>query len=153
MVATVLLENSWLFQGLPPESFRPIADCAKERRFPAESMIFKEGDPASDLWVLAEGELELVYVIHARSPFPMKIAHIMPGDPFGWSAMARNEKYIGNARPMVDSAVWQIPAARLFEIMDRDPVAGYRIMSRLTQLISRRLHDVRTEVRWFLSSL
>jgi len=153
MTLQVPIERSWLFQGLHAEALGRIAAAAIERRLPAGEAVFREGDPASDLYVLAEGEVELTYVIHARSPITMKVAHIMPGDVFGWSTLVQNETFTGEARTIVESAVHQISRTSLFEIMDEDPRAGYAIMSRLAQLISKRMSDVRTEIRWFLSSL
>jgi hypothetical protein len=37
--------------------------------------------------------------------------------------------------------------------MDQDPPSGYQVMTRLAQLIAKRLRDTRTELRWIQSSI
>jgi CRP-like cAMP-binding protein len=153
MPLSVSIEESRVFQGLEPAVLDRITAIAIEKRYSVDDRIFTEGDPASEIYVLSEGQVELVYIIHARSPVPIKIAHLMPGDLFGWSALAGNEKFTGNARAVVESAAFKLPVAPLVEILEAHPAAGYRVMSRMTHIIARRMHDVRSEVRWFLSSL
>jgi CRP-like cAMP-binding protein len=149
----VPLEGSSFFQGLRAETLGRIASIAEAIKLSAGAAIFQEGDRASHLYVLGEGGVELTYVIHCRSPITMTIAMIEPGEVFGWSALARNEIFTGNARAVAESGAYRIPAGGLFPILEDDPAAGYLVMSRLAQIISRRMHDVRTEIRHFLSSM
>jgi CRP-like cAMP-binding protein len=153
MAFQVPLEGSPFFQGIRAETLGRIAAVAEEVRIPAGAAIFQEGDRASHLYVLGEGGVELTYVIRCRSPITMTIATIAPGEVFGWSALARNETFTGNARAVAESGVYRLPTQRLFPILEEDPAAGYLVMSRLAQIISRRMHDVRTEIRHFLSSM
>ncbi len=153
MALKVSIERSWLFEGLQAGIVSRIAALATERRFPSGKTIFAEGDPANDLYILGEGEVELTYVLHCRSPVTMRIARVAPGEVFGWSALARNEKLTADARTLAESAAYLIPARQLFDVMDSDPKVGYLIMTRLAQLIARRLRDTRTELRWIQSSI
>lgn len=153
MASKIPVEECYLFKGLPAPLLSRISELAKERRYPAGHTIFAEGDPAGDLHILAEGEVELTYVLHSRNPVTMRIARIFPGEVFGWSALARNEKLTADARALADSVAYTVPAQKLFEIMDGDPKIGYTIMTRLSQLIAKRLRDTRTELRWIQSSI
>jgi CRP-like cAMP-binding protein len=103
--------------------------------------------------MLREGKVDLTYVIHSRSPVTIKIALIQPGEVFGWSVLAGNAHLTADAHTVCDSSVYLVPGRKLIEIMEGDPASGYRIMSRLVQVTAKRLHDLRAEVRWFLSSL
>jgi CRP-like cAMP-binding protein len=153
MARKVSLEESWLFAGLPGNVLARIRALAGEERYPASRTIFSEGDLAQKLYILGEGEVELSYVLPCRTPVTMRIARIAPGEIFGWSALARGEKLTADARALTDSAAYLIPAAGLIEVLDSDPPCGYRVMTRLAQLIAKRLRDTRTELRWIQSSL
>ena len=153
MVEKVPVGSCWLFEGLAPAVLERIESITVRERFPSGESIFAEGDPANDLFILGEGEVELSYVLQGRSPVTLRIAHIRPGDVFGWSALARNEKLTADAQTNADSVVWRIPVGPVLEIMDADPAVGYLVMTRLVQLVARRLRDTRSEMRWFQSAM
>ncbi len=148
-----VMKDSWLFEGLPVDVVKKINELAVERKYPSGSTIFSEGDPARDLYILGQGEVELTYVLHCRSPVTMRIARVLPGEVFAWSALAQNEKLTADARALADSTAYLIPADKLLEIMEGDHSVGYKIMARLSQLIAKRLRDTRTELRWIQSSI
>jgi len=149
----VALEESWLFHGLPPAIQGKIRLLATEEHFPCDSTIFAEGDPANTLYILGDGEVELTYVLPCRDPVTMRIARLGPGEVFGWSALARGEKMTADARSLCECSAYLINAIPLLEVMDQDPPSGYRVMTRLAQLIAKRLRDTRTELRWIQSSI
>ena len=149
----VPLEESWLFHGLPPAIQGKIRLLATEEHFACDSTIFAEGDPANTLYILGDGEVELTYVLPCRDPVTMRIARVGPGEVFGWSALARGEKMTADARSLCECSAYLINAIPLLEIMDQDPPSGYRVMTRLAQLIAKRLRDTRTELRWIQSSI
>jgi len=153
MTSKKSIRDSWLFEGLPGEVLSRIEELATEKKYPSGTTIFSEGDPADDLYILAQGEVDLTYVLHCRSPVTMRIARVLPGEVFAWSALAQNEKLTADARALVDCTACLIPADKLLEIMNGDPQIGYTVMSRLSQLIAKRLRDTRTELRWIQSSI
>jgi signal transduction histidine kinase len=54
------LRTIFLFEGLDDERLAAFADIGHEVRFDVGDILFNEGQPAENLWVLLEGQLELV---------------------------------------------------------------------------------------------
>jgi len=153
MGVRVPLEESWLFEGLPSAVLAKIGALAAQRQYQAGAEVFSEGDLARELFILCDGEVELTCVLPSRTAVTMRIAHIKPGEVFGWSAIALGEKMTADARAILDSTAFLIPADRLLQILDEEPIAGYRVMARLSQIIAKRLRDTRTELRWIQSAI
>jgi signal transduction histidine kinase len=53
------LRATFLFEKLSDEQLRSLAELGTEVTFPAEQIVFSEGEPADFLWVLLSGEMEL----------------------------------------------------------------------------------------------
>ena len=153
MAERVPLESSWLFEGLAPEVQARIKAFSNEERFDAGATIFSEGDTTSNLFVLGEGIVELSCVLPGRNPVTLRISRIAPGEVFGWSALALGERLTADAVAITNCAAYLVPTVELFSVLDSDPKTGYRVMSRLSQLIAKRLRDTRTELRWMHSSM
>lgn len=153
MPVRVPLEESALFKGLSPAVLARIRGLAKEERFENGATIFAEGDPADDLYILGEGEVELSYVIPSNSPVTIRITRIEPGETFGWSALTGAERLTAHARALSETSAYLIHARKLIEILDSEPQSGYLVMTRLAQLIAKRLRDTRNELRWIQSAI
>jgi signal transduction histidine kinase len=57
--AAALLRSYPVFEALSDEQLEWLAPRAEEVRVPAGTVLFREGDPPQDFWVLIEGELEI----------------------------------------------------------------------------------------------
>jgi len=57
--AAALLGSYPVFEALSDEQLEWLAPRAEEVRVPAGTVLFREGDPPQDFWVLIEGELEI----------------------------------------------------------------------------------------------
>ena len=147
-VGRVRLENCTLFQGLPAAVLEEIGRLVIEREYPAEAVIFVEGDPAVELSILASGAVELDYTLPGRADVILRITNVAPGEMFAWSALAGNATLTARARALEASRVYSIPATPLREILHANPEAGYQVMTRVTELVASRLRDTREQLRW-----
>jgi len=73
------------FAALPEDARRALALCFRGRRYAAGEVVFREGEPASSLFFLADGEL----VVSARGPggAPRQLLRIGSGQLVGESAL------------------------------------------------------------------
>lgn len=55
-----ILKTNNLFQGLSEEQFDEIIGLARISNFQANELIVREGDPAEDIFILIEGEVEIL---------------------------------------------------------------------------------------------
>ncbi len=144
----VRFESCTLFQGLPAAVLEEIGRLVVEREYAADATIFAEGDPAVEVCVLASGEVELDYTLPNRPDVILCITRVPPGETFAWSALVSNPTLTARARALQSSRIYSIPAAPLREILDAHPEAGYRVMTRLSELVASRLRDTREQLRW-----
>ena len=150
-VGRIPLESCTLFQGLPATVLQKIGRLVVESEYPADATIFVEGDPATALRILASGEVELDYTLPGRPDVILCITRVSPGEMFAWSALANNATLTARARALAACCVYDIPATPLREILHDHPEAGYKVMTRLAELVASRLRDTREQLRWLQS--
>ena len=67
------------FRGVPMEQLTHIASVARDAWCPADTLLFKEGDPPGSLYVILEGRIQLKRV-------DVVLAEAVPHEPLGvWS--------------------------------------------------------------------
>jgi CRP-like cAMP-binding protein len=145
---TVNLENSLLFQGLPRDVLAKIEDLARVDEFKPGERIFREGEPAMDLYILREGKVELTYTLPNDPDTDIRINDVSPGQVFAWSALAKGDTLSAQARAILASSAYIIPAEPLHHVFAEHPYAGYEVMTRLAQQLLQRLRQTRRELRW-----
>jgi CRP-like cAMP-binding protein len=59
MVDMSMLSATRLFQGLPPDAVAAVAAGAAVRRLRRHDVMFEEGDPASELFLVQEGRIAI----------------------------------------------------------------------------------------------
>src|SRR5262245_19596091 len=66
------------FKGLDPHQRRLLADCAMEKTFQRDELIFREGDPANRFYLILEGKVLLESYVQDRGR--VEIQTITGGD-------------------------------------------------------------------------
>jgi CRP/FNR family transcriptional regulator, nitrogen oxide reductase regulator len=103
------------FEGLEPGEVREILAAASRRRFPANSVITREGDPATHLYLMLDGSARH----YTASPQGEKIVirWIPPGDVVGGAAfLSKPVEYIVSTEAVKNSSalVWDRATVRSF---------------------------------------
>ena len=142
------LEQSNLFAGLPTEILAKIRQLARVHNYLGNDVIFPEGQPAEDLYILRDGRVLLTYTLPQDPTTEIRIAQVQPGETFAWSALAQEEKLSARARALDDSSAYVISAKALHSLFHEYPAAGYEVMTRLAGQILQRLRQTRRELRW-----
>jgi len=65
MISPEVLRRYPYFVGINDESLKRLAMIAEEKTIPANSVMFREGDPASHLSVILKGEVNIEYMLVA----------------------------------------------------------------------------------------
>lgn len=143
--------------GLPPEALAEMDRAAAIKSFAAGAVLFEEGDLATDLYGLLEGEVTLSLVfqdrvlkaevrheeyVHKRVEVveqEMVFETIEAGEVFAWSALIAPHELTATARCSAPTRVAVLPAASLEAIFARHPQAGAVFMKRLAEVIAQRL--------------
>jgi len=142
MVSIQDLKGFELFNGLEDAKLEEIAKLCRERVCEPESIYFTEGSKAEDLYLLREGEVEIVF----RSPrrcSKATVTRIGPGRVFGWSALVEPGVLTASARCTKRAQVISIRGADLIDIFEKDSHTGYVVMKNLSAVIASRLTRTR----------
>lgn len=138
------LKRAEVFLGLDDEDLRKIAalpSCREETYHPGET-IFGAGDKAKNLYVLKEGEVDLMMQARAQSGEEVKeatIEKITTGGFLGWSALVKPYSYTMSAISKKPSRVVVISGAELAALFASEPSLGYKVFQSLAHIIGARL--------------
>jgi CRP-like cAMP-binding protein len=148
------LEGSELFRDVPKEAIiSQIKAASRTETYSAGTVIFREDEPADQLWLLRSGRVRLIFTepsgwIHSE----FHITYIEPGQAFGWTTLSGQDKMMAQAVAVEDCEVLLIPISTLQALMNDDVEFGYHIMHRLLRVMGKRLRDTRAQLRWQLSN-
>jgi CRP/FNR family transcriptional regulator, cyclic AMP receptor protein len=101
------------------------------------AMVFKEGDPARDLFVVMSGEMEVLK--RSQSSVDARVALLGPGDWFGEMSILDVQPRSASVRVLAPSRLLKIGASDL-DALYRHDVRGYAIIVlNIARELSRRL--------------
>jgi len=151
------LKRAEVFLGLDDSDLSKIAalPSCREEAYQPEEVIFRTGDEAKHLYVLKEGEVDLVMRVPPR-PMPaatrIVVDRITTGGFFGWSALVKPHFYTMSAICEEPSRVVVISGVELMALFEKNYYIGYRVFQSLSHIIGTRLRDIEqtlaTGQRW-----
>ncbi|MBN1931278.1 MAG: cyclic nucleotide-binding domain-containing protein [Desulfobacterales bacterium] len=161
MPDTNLLKDFSIFSGIDENQLASIAQCCRLIDFETNDLIFKEDEPAENLYGVLSGEVELTLTFQYKvlksaiesstnkgvmdrlliEKKPITVDTIGPGDIFSWSALLTSGHQTAAARCTKPTQVFSISSADLKAMFDKDALLGYMIISRLYEVVSQRLRN------------
>jgi CRP-like cAMP-binding protein len=136
----------YLFQGLSSYQLERIAAVTSEQQIKAGNWLFQEGRPATAVYLLKDGAIELVTRVEDAIEIPVSI--IRPDNGcLGIGALVEPHLYSLSARCLHDSIVLQIRQTELHNLMQDDVELRCTIMTNLAQKMLERLKETRQEVK------
>ncbi len=133
-----------IFQGLSPSELDLVDSITEHIRLPKDQVIFEQGQRASHLYILQEGQVVIRFKPYDGPP--LTVARIEPGGVFGWSAALHRDTYTSSAVAEMDSEAFCIPAASLYWLCDQCPDTGNVVLQRLAKVVSERLRSTHTPI-------
>lgn len=109
------------------------------RRFAAGSVLFRDGEPATDAFLLQEGRVRL---LKQAGRMERSLRVVRPGDLFGESALLRGASRSSTAVALDDSVALAFDYATFDQVLATSPEVASRV---LRQLI-RRLRDAEDQI-------
>ena len=137
------VQNHPFTQGLTPEHCATLATLARRVSFGKEEIIFREGDPKHEFFLLLTGRVALEMAVQGRT---LRVFALEAGDELGWSAvlMGGGKRFQARALEPVDALAFD--GYKLLEICRADNAFGYKIMHRMLGVVSERLQAARLQV-------
>jgi CRP/FNR family transcriptional regulator, cyclic AMP receptor protein len=131
-------------EGLSPYHYRMLSDCAMEARFAAGELIFREGDPANQFYLIRTGAVALESYTRDRGAICLQT--IEAGDVLGWSWMFPPYLWHFDARALEPTLVVLLEGTPLRAQCESDHDLGYKLMKRLAQVMMNRLQATRWQL-------
>ncbi|MBI4865986.1 MAG: cyclic nucleotide-binding domain-containing protein [Candidatus Wallbacteria bacterium] len=139
------------FEGIGPEELSRLEPLLRAVCIPAGVTLFREGDPALDLYFVIEGRVAIAHVFPGREP--LRIGHAGKGELFGWSAVVPPHEETATAETVEPTIAVVLEGRALRALCDADDKLALFFARRLNLVLAARLHAVRAEVFGLMSRL
>lgn len=142
------LPDNPFFSGLSSEQLELLVPLFETFTAPAGTVIFKQGDQATHLYVIQRGSVTIQY-----KPYdgPMiTLSHLRAGEIFGWSSVVGGESYTSDAVVTTDLEALRLRGAGLVQLCAEHPTAGFAILDQLAEAVSPRWTYARRQIQGIL---
>lgn len=134
-----------IFKTLPPEEIDHLADTLAEREFPAGAMILCEGDSAECLFILIEGEAEIIMALGTLNERLVGVSSV--GSLLGEMGLVNpGSRRTATVRARTQTRMLEMTRGDFDALLHRQPKLAYevvRILSmRLDQAQNRTIRDL-----------
>lgn len=139
-----IITSHAFFHGIKPEYLRILADGAKEVHFKAGDVLFREGEPANQFYLIQTGKIALE--AHEPSDGTILVQTLGAGEVLGWSWLFPPFLWLFQARAVEPATAVCLNAAHLLVTTERDHDFGYELMKRVAQVVIHRLQATRKQL-------
>lgn len=136
-----LVEAHPFFDSLDASHLDTIAECGRNRAFPVDSYLCREGEPADVFYVLRRGRVALEVALPNRGKVIIDSADV--GDVVGVSWLFPPYRWQFDARAVEPVGAVELDAACLRGKCDADPELGYDLMKRFAAVYVGRMASAR----------
>ncbi|HTP00747.1 MAG TPA: cyclic nucleotide-binding domain-containing protein, partial [Anaerolineales bacterium] len=110
------------FNGLSQDQLELILPLFARYSAPAGTVIFKQGDEATHLYLVQAGSVAIQYKPY-DGPI-ITLSHLQPGDIFGWSSVVGGETYTSDAISTADLDALRLLGSDLVKLCRDHPDTG-----------------------------
>jgi CRP-like cAMP-binding protein len=121
-----------------------IAKISHLRDFDDGDVLFREGEPAENVYLVVFGSVSLE--VCGPGVGCRRILTVGPGEIVGWSAVLEQTRLTATARVLTPTRVVEIEAGKLLNICENDPGFGFEIMRRTALALAKRLSGTRMQL-------
>ena len=153
MVNLETLRSLEMFKDLSKEQLEVLQKHAYIEHYAREQRLFKEGDPAQQLWINTEGRIDLRFEIPGQKTTTNDQtvqsfqARPLEAKVLGWSCFVPPYKMRLSAYCVSDSCtVIKFDREDLFKLFDRDTDMGYKILTFMIKVVGYRFHEFQEEL-------
>jgi CRP-like cAMP-binding protein len=138
-----------IFAGLDGNQISQLSPFFVECQYPQDYVIFEQGQPAENLYILLCGEVVINYKPYDGPS--LTVARIEPGGVFGWSAALQRDLYTSDALTTQECLAYRIRSSSLNTICAQYPDTGKILLERFASVIAERLRSTHTQVLGMLT--
>ena len=142
------LEKAEIFKGLNQTQLDLFKNCYQIKTFNEGTKIFSDQEPASSLWSVVVGSVDLRFDLPGRdTDQETTIAKIKEGNVLGWSSFVPPFRYRLSAYcSSKECQLIEINRDCLLKTFEAHTQIGYQVMSNLAIVIGKRFQQLQDEV-------
>lgn len=146
MVSAAFLKECNIFQELNDAQIEKLVAIAKEESYPTGALLYKEGEPSTQLYLVLQGKVFLEMKCDmgpTRPPMQVIIDVVTRREAFGWSAFAEPHLHTLSALIAEPTKLIAFEGGKMKALMEEECDMGFGIMKGLTRLLASRLNHTR----------
>jgi CRP-like cAMP-binding protein len=154
MSTSIILKQADIFYGVDTSQIEKIASMCKEKNFNLGEMIFEENSTGNELYIIAEGEVEIILdpALVSDQPqqasTPQTVARLHRGQSFGEVALVDQGLRSAAARSATkNTRLLVVPRSELLQLFEEMPELGYRMMRNLAADLAMKLRGTDFQIR------
>ncbi len=121
-----------LFQDVPPADLVRMEDELPVETYEPGTYLFRDGDPGENLYVVKDGQLEIVLAAGSADEMLLKICG--PGEYVGeMGLILADGKRTATVRAKTRAQTWVMSRAKFTQVLQRWPVIAYAMVDILSQ--------------------
>lgn len=130
-----------LFKELTNAELIKVANLTQKVSFNPGDVIFRRGDPGDALFLIRDGEVEILAPSPEAEEAEDVVAVLDADQLFGEMALVEGEPRSATVRARTATRMWRIRKSYFEELVKQDHELALKIYKRLTQILSHRLRE------------
>lgn len=140
-----------VFEYLRPDQVNAISEASDEISFVAGETIYERGAPATDLFTVLKGGVELR--LPGKGGISIVIDQLSSGTMFGSCVCFHMDSYMLTAQCVEDSDLLKIKGSALKTLMDNDLMMGYSLQTRISTVYFNRYLETMNKLQAIVMNL
>lgn len=145
-----VLSENYLFETLTKSELKFVKEMVHVRHYRPGEIVFRQGEIGVGMYIIASGSIDiLVEDIPADTPEKQTVfvTRLGTGDFFGeLSLVEENGRRTATSLASVESTLIGFFKPDLIEIVERNPSTGVKIVTRLAEVLGKRLKETTIKV-------
>jgi CRP-like cAMP-binding protein len=149
-----ILKQADIFYGMNATQLELVANLCTARNFESGQIIFDEGTSSDELYIIDQGEVDILVNPALVSPHPDQeyasatIATLRRGQSFGEIALVDRGMRSATARAaQPNTRLLELSSDRLMKLCDNHPEFGYRLMHNLAADLALKMRSTDLRIR------
>jgi len=139
-----------VFGGLEGRSLERVISALQEREFPAGSTIFNAGELGRTMYLLAEGQVEVV--CSTSDGKQISLVQLGPGECFGEMALVELQPRSATVRVRKKAKTYSLNNMDLWNLYREDNYAYVIVLQNICRILSRRLRKADSRISDFIAA-
>jgi CRP/FNR family transcriptional regulator, cyclic AMP receptor protein len=147
---TRFFRSAPVFGGLEGRSLERVISALQEREFPAGSTIFNAGELGRTMYLLAEGQVDVICSTNEGKQ--ISLAQLGPGECFGEMALVELQPRSATVRVRKRAKTFSLNNMDLWNLYREDNYAYVIVLQNICRILSRRLRKADSRISEYMAA-